>query len=388
MKEKSGTFTALAVIICSIFLFFVLLWAVGGLRIQEDITVSVRFSDASGLRRNAEVRYAGTRVGVVRSIELDPVPSEVAEAAPAPIVKVVFSVASDAPIPAGVGAKIESSSLIGDKFLDLTQMPGDAVFRPEDRLRDGVEIPSVPAEPGMEAALVRALLDGLGVGEEEKAAIANAITSLSEQLTMPEERREQDDDPLIVRVYSIADNIDSISDNVRSQVALPEDSKFLDPEANLAVRANEMVEVARYHFGPLPDEEDSSPPPLLSTTADAVGSLQSWIEKTPYDEISANMKNASENISTITSDFRRFVLSKKDGGIHALPLSMRLDAFLDGAKEIPTETRVLLRTYTYMGDRLLKTPHHLIFHRRQPTPSLEEIREEVEAEILEENPAQ
>ncbi|MEU8300329.1 MCE family protein [Micromonospora sp. NPDC048909] len=74
-----------------------------------------RFTDVTGLLPGDDVRVAGVRVGTVRDIRV--VDDTVAE--------VSFTVTADLPVATGVRATIRYRNLVGQRYLALTEGPGD-----------------------------------------------------------------------------------------------------------------------------------------------------------------------------------------------------------------------------------------------------------------------
>ncbi|BCB88210.1 hypothetical protein Psuf_055230 [Phytohabitans suffuscus] len=74
-----------------------------------------RFTDVTGLLEGDDVRIAGVRVGQVEGIRV--VDSTVAE--------VEFTVDGDIPLAAGVRAKVRYRDLVGQRYVALSEGPGD-----------------------------------------------------------------------------------------------------------------------------------------------------------------------------------------------------------------------------------------------------------------------
>ncbi|MEH1126138.1 MCE family protein [Micromonospora sp. CPCC 206061] len=78
-------------------------------------TYRARFTDVTGLLGGDDVRIAGVRVGQVRDIRV--VDNSVAE--------VTFTVDDDVPVAASVLAKIRYRNLVGQRYIALSEGPGD-----------------------------------------------------------------------------------------------------------------------------------------------------------------------------------------------------------------------------------------------------------------------
>lgn len=79
-------------------------------------TYRARFSDATSLNSGDDVRIAGVKVGQVQSVDI--VDKNSAE--------VAFTVEEKVKIPASVHAALRYRNLVGQRYLDLKQAPGDA----------------------------------------------------------------------------------------------------------------------------------------------------------------------------------------------------------------------------------------------------------------------
>ena len=118
-----------------------------------------RFVDATGLLVGDDVRIAGVRVGQVSGIRV--VDSAVAE--------VSFTVTEDVPLSVGVRAKIRYRNLVGQRYLALSEGPGEA--RP---LRAGGVIPLEQTAPALDLTVLfngfRPLFTALTPGEVNRLA--------------------------------------------------------------------------------------------------------------------------------------------------------------------------------------------------------------------------
>lgn len=98
-------------------------------------TYRARFSDVTGLLDGDDVRIAGVRVGQVRDIKV--VDDSVAE--------VAFTVDDDVPLATSVLAKIRYRNLVGQRYIALSEGPGDG--RP---LRPRALIPLAQTSPALD----------------------------------------------------------------------------------------------------------------------------------------------------------------------------------------------------------------------------------------------
>ena len=93
---------------------------------KETYFISARFANVGDLRDRAPVKIGGVTVGMVESIELDPVTFEA-------VVKMKVSTRFDE-IPSDTGASVFTSGVLGDRYIGLE--PGGA----PDMLVDGDEL--------------------------------------------------------------------------------------------------------------------------------------------------------------------------------------------------------------------------------------------------------
>ena len=93
---------------------------------NETYTVSARFQNIGDLKDRAPVKIGGVTVGMVESIDLDPVSFEA-------VVKMRLASRYDE-IPSDSGASVLTSGVLGDRYIGLE--PGGA----PDMLQDGDEI--------------------------------------------------------------------------------------------------------------------------------------------------------------------------------------------------------------------------------------------------------
>ena len=93
---------------------------------NETYFISARFANVGDLRDRAPVKIGGVTVGMVESIELDPVTFEA-------IVRMKVSKRFDE-IPSDTGASVFTSGVLGDRYIGLE--PGGA----PDMLGDGDEL--------------------------------------------------------------------------------------------------------------------------------------------------------------------------------------------------------------------------------------------------------
>ena len=121
---------------------------------SNSITVYAIFKDTGGLVPLSNVQSADVKIGRVQSISLDGYKA-----------KVTMRIARDARLPSNVLADIRSTSLLGEKFVELLPPPEGA----RGRLRDKSLIPVTRTRrvPGLDDVLQRlgAILEGGDVGD-------------------------------------------------------------------------------------------------------------------------------------------------------------------------------------------------------------------------------
>ncbi|MFJ9906936.1 MCE family protein [Streptomyces sp. NPDC101152] len=101
------------------------------------------FTDVTGLETGDDIRVAGVRVGQVEGIRIKD----------RTLAEVTFSVSSDRPLLAGTRAVVRYRNLVGQRYIALTEGPGDVTAR----LRPGGTIPLSRTQPALD---LNALLNG------------------------------------------------------------------------------------------------------------------------------------------------------------------------------------------------------------------------------------
>ena len=120
---------------------------------KETYTISARFTNIADLRDKAPVKIGGVVVGMVESIELDPVTFEA-------IVTMGVSARFDE-IPSDTGASILTSGILGDRYIGLE--PGGA----PDYLQEGDELFITQSALILEQAIGKYLFNTGSEQEEE-----------------------------------------------------------------------------------------------------------------------------------------------------------------------------------------------------------------------------
>jgi phospholipid/cholesterol/gamma-HCH transport system substrate-binding protein len=110
---------AVVLVIAAVFLFFA--YTTSHVQAVSGYDLTVRFQWVDGLRDGSEVRISGIQVGTVVTQTLDPKTFEaVLRLSLNPAIK----------LPVDTVAKISSSGLLGDKYVELVPGNEDAVIKP------------------------------------------------------------------------------------------------------------------------------------------------------------------------------------------------------------------------------------------------------------------
>jgi len=121
MKNKSihDWAIALTVLACSILLFFTLAFALSNRHLgTPDVLLRVNFSDATGLKPNAHVKFAGAAIGILREIRILTPEERAASGDPANAVQLLLALGANArDIPGDASFSISSDTLLSDKFV-------------------------------------------------------------------------------------------------------------------------------------------------------------------------------------------------------------------------------------------------------------------------------
>jgi phospholipid/cholesterol/gamma-HCH transport system substrate-binding protein len=157
---KFGAFGAIAVVL-TVFLFLIF----GEFRGGATTGYSAVFSDASSLGAGDSVRVAGVRVGTVKSVALRADNT----------VLVAFDADKDVELTMGTRAAVRYLNLVGDRYLELIDGPGDTRLMPR-----GSQLPIDRTQPALDLDL---LLGGLkpvirGLDPRDVNALTNALLQI------------------------------------------------------------------------------------------------------------------------------------------------------------------------------------------------------------------
>ncbi|MEU6577289.1 MCE family protein [Streptomyces sp. NPDC046805] len=113
-----------------------------GVRFTPTGEYKAVFSDVTGLEKGDDIRVAGVRVGQVEGIRIKD----------RTLAEITFTAAQDRPLFSGTRAVIRYRSLVGQRYVALTEGPGDGT-----RLAPGSTIPLSRTQPALD---LNALLNG------------------------------------------------------------------------------------------------------------------------------------------------------------------------------------------------------------------------------------
>jgi phospholipid/cholesterol/gamma-HCH transport system substrate-binding protein len=119
----------------------------------EGYAVQASFTNITGVGVGSDVRIGGIKVGVIESLDLDPVTyNAVAH----------MRVANTIKLPKDSSAAVQSAGLLGEKFVAL-EPGGD-----NQNLKDGDSIAFTQASVSLEEMIGKFVFSGGGVGDGEK----------------------------------------------------------------------------------------------------------------------------------------------------------------------------------------------------------------------------
>ncbi len=123
--------------------------------VKDGYGVLARFDDASGIVTGTDVRVGGVKVGVVKSMNLDPKTYRA---------NVTLELARNVAIPTDSSASVRSDGLIGSKFVSL--VPGGS----DEMLKEGGEIEFTQSSVSLEEMIGKFVFSGGGVDKDKAAA--------------------------------------------------------------------------------------------------------------------------------------------------------------------------------------------------------------------------
>lgn len=127
-------------LVVTTFATYVLATTISNSNYGSTNTYKADFTDVSGLQQGDDVRIAGVRVGTISDISL--VNHNTA--------RVTFTVQKDRPLPTSVLAKLRYRNLVGQRYLDIEQGPGDA----NATLKPNSVIPESQTQPAVDLTVL------------------------------------------------------------------------------------------------------------------------------------------------------------------------------------------------------------------------------------------
>ena len=132
MRYKNEIHLGILVLI-SIIIFTILCFRVGGFHRGDSLVVIAYFPDATGLINKSDVKTAGVTIGYVRNIT-----------SVRGLAKVTMEINKDSGLMTNVEATIKAKSLLGEKFISLTQPPTTApLLKNNDTIKNVYTTPTV-----------------------------------------------------------------------------------------------------------------------------------------------------------------------------------------------------------------------------------------------------
>lgn len=256
--------------------------AVGGFNLQSGVTVKARFTNASGLVKDAAVTVAGVEVGHIAGMTVDHDKA---------VVNIFLN--KDAGIRQDVKAAIRAKSLLGEKYLELVPQSKDAPV-----LKEGDEIRDTRA-----TVEVDELLATLGplMKEVDPKDVAKIVRGVAK--TVDEEQGG---------LANIVRNASAISDDVKELVAKNKE-KVGDIATNVASLSKNGSELLR-----------EKRPAIERTVANVDKLAGVWSAETP--ELAAKAKRIAGNVDRITGavDSRKVtrIANNMDAALVKVPSAM------------------------------------------------------------------
>lgn len=130
--------------------------------VKDGYDVMARFDDASGIVTGSDVRVGGVKVGVVKTMELDPKSYRA---------NVTLELGKTISVPTDSSAVIKGDGLLGSKFVSL--VPGGS----EEMLKQGSEIEFTQSSISLEEMIGKFVFSGGGVDKEKTSDTADAASN-------------------------------------------------------------------------------------------------------------------------------------------------------------------------------------------------------------------
>jgi len=149
-QDRSNYITSAIVILCSGILLAALTFALTGFSWRAGgRTFAIEFSDATGIKLNSAVRYAGKIAGTVTKIRYLSADERIKALQPDYAVRVEVHLNADVPpLQQGVTATMSAETLLGEKFIALSPAKPDATLLPAGAVIYGETSTSIDAVAG------------------------------------------------------------------------------------------------------------------------------------------------------------------------------------------------------------------------------------------------
>lgn len=121
----------------------------------DGYVLNAAFSNISGIAPGSSVRIGGIKIGVVESLKLDPTTYQAIAS---------FRVGNDVKLPKDSSAAVQSTGLIGEKFLAI-EPGGD-----EENMKDGDKIAYTQPSVSLEEMIGKFVFSGGGADSDSKSA--------------------------------------------------------------------------------------------------------------------------------------------------------------------------------------------------------------------------
>ncbi|HVV30338.1 MAG TPA: MlaD family protein [Mycobacteriales bacterium] len=188
MIRARSVVVTVGLLVVSLLLGAIITIAFGNIEVRSTHTYKADFTDVAGMKTNSDVRIAGVPVGRVTGLSLQPDTHHVV---------VTFNVDSSITLMRGTVATIKYKDLLANRFLELSQGPGD-----DQVLPPGGEIPSDDTHPALD-------LDALYNGFQPlfQALSPRDVNSLTASIIDVFQGQSDTVDSLLARVGSLTSTL-------------------------------------------------------------------------------------------------------------------------------------------------------------------------------------
>lgn len=182
-NNRSHYIIGAAVIACSAALLAALTFALSGFPARKGArTLDVEFHDATGIKLHSEVRYAGKAAGAVSAIRFLKPEERLKGADPLNAVRVTLRLDDDVPpLAAGLTARLDAETMLGEKFVALNPGGADAKPLPAGTVVQGGQPSSIDAVARSAQAAIEKVDDILGRLKTDYPALVPRLAELLAQ---------------------------------------------------------------------------------------------------------------------------------------------------------------------------------------------------------------